>query len=203
MDIEEIIQEMNSGRDDILSYMFCLFEPYISAKDSKSNRYVRKKHIPVKREIWVPRESIYVGFIAELVSKYLTLDEEAIGLTSLVRLNDGTEQHLCLIDFRCNKSEGGLGSVRMTLRKLGISFGFLIDSGDSYHFIGAESYPLGVYMDLLRRMQNFESIGEDWPNYQISQGYADLRVTACPKRGKFLVPTLVERIGETQLKLEI
>jgi len=40
MDIEEIIQEMNSGRDDILSYMFCLFEPYIQKVTGMSERNI-------------------------------------------------------------------------------------------------------------------------------------------------------------------
>ena len=200
MQYEEIMQRLVNERQDILSYMFCLFIPSISVRYSEAEkRYARERYIPVKKEIWVPRGDIHTGFITDLVNEHIALDEEAIGLTSLVRLNDGTERHLGLIDFCCEKSEEGLDIVRMALNGIDMRFGFIIDSGNSYHFIGTQPYFFERYMDLLRKMRDFESIGEDWPNCQISQGYSDLRVTACPKRGKFHVPRLVEHIEDTQL----
>ena len=199
MQYEGVIQEMNRRREDITSYMFCLFIPRVSVGVSESKRYRRKKHVPVRREILVSREDIRTGFITELANRYVTLDDEAIGLTSLVRLNNGTKQHLGLIDFHCEKSKEGLNRVRMTLTELGINLGFILDSGNSYHFVGIQSFSFGGYMDLLGKMCEFDSIGEDWPSYQISQGYADLRIIACPKRGKPCIPRLVERIENTQL----
>ena len=199
MQYEGVIKEMKRRREDITSYMFCLFIPRVSVGVSESKRYRRKKHVPVRREILVSREDIRTGFITELANRYVTLDDEAIGLTSLVRLNNGTKQHLGLIDFHCEKSKEGLNRVRMTLTELGINLGFILDSGNSYHFVGIQSFSFGGYMDLLGKMCEFDSIGEDWPSYQISQGYADLRIIACPKRGKPCVPRLVERIENTQL----
>ena len=56
-------------------------------------------------------------------------------MTSLV-LIEGAEFHLDMIDFDCEKSDEGLADVRDILTFLRIKRGFIMDSGNSYHYLG-------------------------------------------------------------------
>ncbi|MDI6720837.1 MAG: hypothetical protein QMD85_00500, partial [Candidatus Aenigmarchaeota archaeon] len=63
-------------------------------------------------------------------------EETALGINSSVKLYGGRCEHLGMIDFDCEKFEEELEEVRETLKELEMGKGFIMDSGNSYHFIG-------------------------------------------------------------------
>lgn len=202
MDFENIIQRLTKERGDISSYMFCLFVPYIGNMNLGSDIIIEEERVPVDKEFWVSREEVHDGFMNSLIQQYLNSGDQALGLTSLVRLEEGRKEHLGLVDFHCDKSRESLEEVERTLISLNMRKGFIIDSGNSYHFISIDSRPWPSYVALLEKMCDYSIIGDNWPRLQIPQGYAVLRATACPKRGKHQEPELITYVEDTQLELK-
>jgi len=112
-------------------------------------------------------------------------------LTSLV-LIEGAEFHLDMIDFDCEKSDEGLADVRDILTFLRIKRGFIMDSGNSYHYLGFDFRSELEFLRLLERLPSYSRVGSSWSSYQKTKGFSVLRVTPCLKLGK-QIPFLVER----------
>lgn len=146
----------------------------------------------------VGRGRIKLGFIKELEKEDHHTNEEVLGLNSRVWIGDSIHHvHLDMVDFCCEKSEEGLESVRNTLIHLGMRRGFIMDSGNSYHYLGSDFRSEDEYLKLLERMHAFECIGGMWPFQRQLEGFSTLRIIPCPKSEKQM-PTLVERFENPQ-----
>ena len=118
-------------------------------------------------------------------------------MTSLV-LIEGTGFHLDMIDFDCEKSDEGLADVRDILTFLRIKRGFIMDSGNSYHYLGFDFRSELEFLRLLERLPSYSRVGSSWSSYQKTKGFSVLRVTPCLKLGK-QIPFLVERFENPQI----
>lgn len=64
------------------------------------------------------------------------------GLCSRVRLLDGSEAHLPLLDFQCNVSDENAAALLDAMKLMGQTRGVLATSGKSYHYYGFEPITL-------------------------------------------------------------
>ncbi len=198
MNVEDVLVELAREKEDIEAYKFCVFKPYIKEEDKD---YFSILAVLPFSLFWVSRMRIYGGFFNHLRTKYIRSDETVLGLTSLVKLKDNREQqHLPLIDFNCGKSPEDLAKVYEELKRLKYLEGYVLDSGRSYHYIGANVFSDGEFNRFLEDVHELDIVGHNWPRLQKDVGYAVLRLTACPKRGKFQAPRLIEKIEDVQLR---
>jgi hypothetical protein len=58
--------------------------------------------------------------------------------SSRVRLHTGEEQHLPLLDFHCPASDQNKDLAALAAELIDTGGGFLLQSGDSYHFYGKQ-----------------------------------------------------------------
>lgn len=189
MQYEEIIREIARKNSQVSQYQFCCYRANL---DSDNFEYL----FPEKT-FRVHRDDIRLGFVADLRARHLPSNEHVIGLTSLV-LIDGNEFHLDMADFCCEKSEEGLEDVRRTLTSLRMRRGFVMDSGNSYHYLGANFRSKSEFLQLMGRLSDYSCIGPNWPHYQQLKEFSVLRITPCFKFGK-KIPQLVERFDDPQL----
>lgn len=189
MQYEEVIREIARENQQVSQYQFCIYRANL---DSDKSEYL----FPEKM-FMVPRGNIRLGFVDDLRTRHLPSNEHVIGLTSLVII-DNAEFHLDMIDFCCEKSEDGLEDVKSTLTSLRINGGFVMDSGNSYHYIGANFRSKPEFLQLLKMLPDYSCIGPNWPSYQRLKEFSVLRITPCLKFGK-KIPLLVERFDDQQL----
>jgi len=203
---EQVIIEIANNHPEITAYCFCTYTPLLDSTAKPFN--------PVTNIFLLPRSQLLApqNPLVALKERWIVVDgggveNEALGITSKIQMNDGRELHLTLIDF-CDEIFGGekyrrlrISDVRKTLSSLNIGKGYILYSGNSYHFIGEIPSNSEGYRKLLRAMQEQESIGQSWPEYQLEKGFAVLRVLACPDRDKPHAPYLIEKYTNTQIPL--
>lgn len=115
-------------------------------------------------------------------------------VNSRVLLDDGSEQHLPLLDFKIRPSKNATKAVRAAIVALGLQ-GYLLDSGKSYHFIGSQLIAANTLIDLLTNFTLLSPISDRaWAAHQILERSASLRIT--PKRGH--TPNLIDIIQAIQ-----
>ena len=61
-----------------------------------------------------------------------------LGVCSKCQLLDGSTAHIPMMDFRCQATDENLQKVQTTLRGIGQSKGYVLESGRSYHFYGLD-----------------------------------------------------------------
>src|ERR1041385_1222374 len=71
-----------------------------------------------------------------------------IAFSSKVVLNTGEERHLPLLDFHCANNAANLSLSCAVIQLLEIGPGYLLESGDSYHFYGSALLTLVEYVRL-------------------------------------------------------
>lgn len=188
MQYEGVIREIAERNPQISQFQFCC---YIAGLNSDTSEYLFPKKV-----FRVNRDEIRAGFIRCLEARHFDSDDLVIGLTSLV-LIEGAKFHLDMIDFGCEKSDEGLAEVRDTLTFLRMKRGFIMDSGNSYHYLSIDFHSEPEFLKLLQRLPSYSSIGSSWPSYQEIKGFSVLRVTPCLRLGK-QIPTLIERFENFQ-----
>jgi hypothetical protein len=109
-------------------------------------------------------------------------DERGItAITSLVRTS-GADRHIPLLDFRASPSASNAQLITELLTTLGVR-GYLVDSGRSYHFYGAETVAAERYWAFLGRAQLMAPfIDERWIAHQLISAKAALRVSTNAER---------------------
>jgi len=189
MQYEEVIREIARRNQLISQYQFCRYKANL---DSTKTEYLFPEET-----FRMHRDDIRLGFVDDLRTKHFSSNEHVIGLTSLVVIN-GSEFHLDMIDFCCEKSEEGLRDVRDTLTSLRMRRGFVMDSGNSYHYLGFSFRSKPEFLQLMGRLSGYSCIGPNWSYYQQLKEFGVLRITPCFKFGK-QIPQLVERFDDLQL----
>jgi len=61
-----------------------------------------------------------------------------LGVCSRCQLADGSIAHIPMMDFRCQSTDENLRKVQTTIRGIGQSKGYILESGRSYHFYGLD-----------------------------------------------------------------
>jgi hypothetical protein len=112
-------------------------------------------------------------------------------ISSKVIMSDGRVCHVPLIDFHCQVSAPNQRLVQDVLNTLDIGPGLLLDSGNSYHFIGMNLIEMDMFGCFIGKLIMFNPIiDKSWAAHQLIEGYCALRVTE--KNGR--VPEVVSEI---------
>jgi hypothetical protein len=136
-----------------------------------------------------------------LTSRTLVQYAEKIGdgniavISSRVKLHNGMEAHLPLLDFSLPPSSANDKIVERIVVRLGQG-GYLLNSGNSYHFYGDELLNDTGYRKFLGAALLFSPLVDHrWIAHQLVEGAGALRISA-GKNG-FGLPRLVAEIHET------
>lgn len=123
--------------------------------------------------------------------KEIINSDDNIGIMSTVKLVDGTECHIPMLDFHIPVSDRAVMTVEKVCRCLGFEHGAIIDSGASYHFIG---YNLLTNIQLHQKLHHALLYGPitdaRWIAHQLIEGTCTLRITQ--KNGVY--PTLIKQL---------
>ena len=122
------------------------------------------------------KETIQTRDIAE-IEEYLELNpEENISLNSIVLLNSGEVRHLFLLDFHIFPSDNNLEIISKILYLLDLH-GYVLNSGESYHFISNSLYDEDMLLDLLAKSLLFSPVVDRaWIAHQLLERSCSIRV---------------------------
>lgn len=99
-----------------------------------------------------------------------------VALNSQVFLTKKRKAHIFLLDFHIPPGERHLDVVACVLAELGVK-GFVLESGESYHFVGDEYYSQQEIVQLLGRALLFSPIVDRaWIGHQLIEGNCSVRV---------------------------
>ena len=102
---------------------------------------------------------------------------DKLALCSKVILKDTTVKHLPMLDFHIPTSADNLRIVEMVCRCLNLSAGWILESGESYHYIGGSTYTESELQDLLATALLFSPIVDKaWISHQLRERSCSLRV---------------------------
>lgn len=117
------------------------------------------------------------------------LQEDNFGWNSVVELCDGSKKQIVLLDFHIPCSCINTKIVRQTLLHLELGSGYLMNSGESYHYIHNHYLSEDDSMKILIKSLFFSPIIDRlWVAHQLLNGSAILRIGE--KHG--LYPTYIE-----------
>lgn len=164
-----------------LSFWECMFS--LSKNESKIDSNLMKNalfHNKNNKYIYYTRED-FINFISHDI-------EGDIAINSKVILEDGTEKHIPMLDFKIKSNNSNLSVVIEVLKVLGLK-GCILDSGKSYHFVGYELKKENELLDLLAYFILLQPISDKaWATHQILERSTSLRLSK--KYGKY--PVLID-----------
>lgn len=125
------------------------------------------------------------------IKKILNISpEQNISLNSEINFKDNTIKHLYLLDFHIYPSANNLIIISEILHVLGLH-GYILDSGESYHFISNSFFDLEIILDLLAKSLLFAPIVDRaWVAHQLLERSCSLRVGI--KHG--IMPTVIKKV---------
>jgi hypothetical protein len=118
---------------------------------------------------------------------------ELLGLVSTVELYDGRSAHIPMMDFVCGPSAQNLTSITHLLKEMRKGVGFLLESGRSYHYYGAELLTDEEWRQFIGKcLLMFGYVDDRYIGHQLVDGHCVLRLSA--GRLKSRVPAVVGQL---------
>lgn len=118
---------------------------------------------------------------------------ELLGLISKVELCDGGSAHIPMMDFVCGPSAQNLTSITHLLSEMRKGIGFLLESGRSYHYYGAELLTDEEWRRFIGKcLLMFGYVDDRYIGHQLVDGHCVLRLSA--GRLKCRVPAVVGQL---------
>jgi hypothetical protein len=143
---------------------------------------------PPRRLLWVSRYDWSAKHLAGLIQEVEV--GRILVVSSRARLSDGTYAHLPMIDFHCPVSKANQEMSALVARLLQPSGGYLLSSGQSYHFYGKALIPEEDFVRFLGRVLLLSPIiDRSWVAHQLIEGACGLRIS--PKSEDGEVPRVV------------
>lgn len=100
-----------------------------------------------------------------------------LGINSLVRDSEGRLMHIPLMDFHLPVSEQGHEIVKRIVENMGMKSGYILNSGNSYHFIGDCLISENELMNFLSRGLLYGPLTDTrWIAHQILERSCTLRI---------------------------
>ncbi len=113
--------------------------------------------------------------------------------SSKVTSSDGSSVHIPMLDFRISSSARSLSTAIAVLRELRME-GWLLDSGQSYHFYGISKLSEAGFTDFLARALFFTPIVDyRWIAHQLIEGACALRFSSGSNLQR--VPSVVAEVS--------
>ncbi len=104
--------------------------------------------------------------------------DEYLALSSKIKMKDNTICHLPMIDFHVPYSETNQDLIEDVLTELALVSGYIINSGQSFHFIGNQLFDDSKYYNFLAQILLFAPVvDKSWVAHQMIEGYCALRLT--------------------------
>lgn len=160
--------------------------------DSLMLSFFNKKHVPDALLHCALRHNNNVSRIKtndiKAIRDYLSCNPDAnLSLNSEVTIENGGTKHFFMIDFHVRQSENNLVTISKLLKILQLK-GYILDSGESYHFISKNLYDLEIIIDLLAKALLFSPlIDRAWVAHQILERSCSLRVGTKHQKKPFLI----------------
>jgi hypothetical protein len=129
----------------------------------------------------------------ESLSQTAQSQNKLLAVTSMVRMRDGSERHMPLLDFHTAYSERGTALIAEIIPLLGIS-GALLKSGKSYHFYGDSlltSQELTVFLG--KALLFAPIVDRAWIAHQLIECRCALRISPRTEYGG--VPLFLRYVG--------
>lgn len=118
--------------------------------------------------------------------------EISYAINSQVILPNGGKAHIPLIDFHIPLNRNNEFIVEEVIRILNLGTGYILNSGESYHYIGSQILTWDSLLTLLSKGLLFSPIiDRAWVAHQILERSCSLRIGK--KHGTY--PTLIKKIG--------
>ncbi len=166
-------------------------ERLVYAEDEDIFTYKENK---IRKIITTPvGESIYTKWIQRFEWLFQKEDGENFGLTSKAKLMDGRIKHIPMIDFKCSCSDQDFQRVVDTIFDLGERKGFILESGNSYHYWGTHLLKEEEWRKFMERCREQETIGDTWPSFQIEDGFSVLRISISSAKPQ--LPRVIAKVG--------
>lgn len=135
-------------------------------------------------------DKIYTSDVNEILSVLESNPHFNLSLNSEVQFEDGSILHLFLLDFHVYPSDNNLKLVSDILKVMGLR-GFILSSGESYHFVSKDFFSTDAILDLLAKSLLFAPIVDRaWVAHQILERSCSVRVGK--KHG--VVPTVIREL---------
>lgn len=142
-------------------------------------------HNPIKEVIRISRKN-FLEKCDDLIRKH-----PRIAVCSKVIMTDGSIQHIPMIDFHIPVADENLPVVIDCCKALGLHCGFILNSGESYHFIGTELMPWeNIYRLLTRSLIFSPIIDKAWISHQLQEKNCSLRIN----KKHNIYPTVIEQL---------
>jgi len=117
-------------------------------------------------------------------------DGWVLALCSRCEVDDGSQRHIPMMDFRCAPSPQNLERTRLALKKLGQASGVILESGRSYHFYGFQLQEQQEWIDFMARSLLLAPfVDARFVAHRLIEGTAVLRISASER--KPFLPSIV------------
>jgi hypothetical protein len=161
-------------------------------KDAEQVLDVALFHEPVQPTITLSAAEVAGGSLRSTVSRLGP--NKALDLTSTVRTRQGELAQLPLLDFRLKASPNHESVAAAISRRIVGDIGYLLESGESYHFIGLRPQSADSWIKMMGRSLLFgPHIDARWVAHQLIDGSGALRVSPSAKHP--FVPRAVRSIS--------
>lgn len=179
--VDLINKALSEKENTGLSFWECMFS--LSKNENKLDSSL------MKNALFHNKNNKYSYYTREAFIDFISHDIEGdIALNSKVILEDGTEKHIPMLDFKIKSNNSNLKIVREVLKVLDLK-GCILDSGKSYHFVGYDLKTENELLDLLAYFILLQPISDKaWATHQILERSTSLRLSK--KYGKY--PILID-----------
>lgn len=124
-----------------------------------------------------PNKIIISHDLAQLKQESLLMNDSVLAVNSTVLMKNGEYKHIFLLDFHIPISEFNRNQVIKVLKCLGLNSGFVLESGESYHYVGKEIISYETLVELLIKSLFFSPIiDRTWVAHQLIEKSCSLRI---------------------------
>ncbi len=194
--IQDEIPELNSNEQDMFDYAISMRSKYhlpfwdgimmSSFENPNFSARVMKqalRHNPISGTFFI---------LANELSKIDSIKHENLALCSTIISSQNQQLHLPMIDFHIPISPSNINVVESVCKTLELGKGWIIESGESYHFIGSHLMKWEELQEKLYKAIIFSPIiDKAWVSHQLQEKACSLRVGE--KKG--VLPVVCRFIG--------
>ena len=132
--------------------------------------------------------------IEELKQRSYRMNDHLLGLTSKIKLEDGKERHLFMLDFSEHAKEYPFEQMEALVAEAGVSPGFLLHTGGSFHYYGSDCLQEEAWKHTMKYFSTKEDfIDYVWTAKTLEKGYGLLRLTTNVEKPQ--LPRVVAAFG--------
>jgi len=181
----DVVTAVVASNSDIAAVRFVQYPPAQTFKEIQERKALtaddelrrRLRHVDKTiREYVFSRREIADGLIGSVLSSLPA--DNALAVTSRVTLADGRMSHIPMIDFQCRNNSENLAYLRSAMLRLDTAGGFLLVSGNSFHFYGLTLLAHEDWVGFVGRSLLLEPLVDvRYLGHCLLDGFASLRIS--------------------------